>query len=235
MENNKSIRCVVLDDDFQAVRLLAGYVKNTVGLELILKTTDTDEAITSIIKGMADLVFLDIQMPKLTGIEFMEGIKQTQTKVVLTTAYSEYALKGYEHDVIDYLLKPVTFERFMIAVQKAKERLLDKPGVSAICADHIMLKTEYRLQKTNYSDILYIEGLGDYLIFYTEKERIITLERMKRMEDILPAACFIRVHKSYIVNINRINYLEKGKIVIGENRLPVGETYRQTVKAKLHW
>jgi two-component system LytT family response regulator len=235
MAINPLIRCIVVDDDFPAVRLLAGYVKNTPGLELVLKTTDATEALAAITRGAADLVFLDIQMPKLTGIEVMESIRGSQTKVILTTAYPEFALKGYEHDVIDYLLKPVTFERFLTAVRKAKERLSGREHFSGPCTGHLMLKTEYRLQRTDHADILYVEGLGDYLVFYTVKEKIITLERMKHMEEMLPEACFIRVHKSYIVNINRIDYLEKGKIIVGLKHLPVGETYRESVKERLGW
>lgn len=231
MEDKQLIRCIVVDDEHPAIRLLSGYVKKTPGLELVLQTTSAHEALNAIRNGSADLIFLDIQMPEVTGIELMELVKDYQIKVILTTAYQEYALKGYEHDVIDYLLKPVTFERFLTAVSKAKQRIgLFSQGS---CSGHLMLKTEYRVQKTDFSSIAYIQGLGDYLIFNTTKGKIISLERMKNMEKILPHECFIRIHKSFIVNIGKVDYFEKGKLVIGGQYLPVGDTYKESVKLKL--
>lgn len=233
MEDKQLIRCVVVDDEHPAIRLLSGYVKKTPGLELVLQTTSANEALNAIRNGLADLIFLDTQMPVVTGIELMELVKAYPIKVILTTAYQEYALKGYEHDVIDYLLKPVTFERFLTAVSKAKQRIgLFSKGS---CSGHLMLKTEYRVQKTDFSSITYIQGLGDYLIFNTTKGKVISLERMKNMEEILPHECFIRIHKSFIVNIGKVDYFEKGKIVINGEHLPVGNTYKESVKLKFGW
>jgi two-component system LytT family response regulator len=233
MESNLLIRCIVVDDEHPAIRLLSGYVKKTPGLQLMLQTTHAPEALEAIKRGGADLIFLDIQMPALTGIQLIEAIKGSKTKVILTTAYAEYALEGYKHDVVDYLLKPVTFERFLMAVAKAKQRMAQSaPGA---CNGHLLIKTEYRLHKTDYADILYIEGLGDYLIFHTNTGKLITLERMKNMESTLPAECFLRIHKSFIVNVTRIDYLERSKVVIARQHLPVGDTYKDAVKLKLGW
>lgn len=229
MENNKLIKCAVLDDDHPAVRLIATYVKDTPGLELELRTTKVGVALSAVLAGTIDLLFLDIQMPEIRGLEFMQMIKETKTKVILTTAYKEYALHGFENDVIDYLMKPITFERFLVAAKKARERIGNTNGF-ANCEGHLMLKTEYRIQKTELSSILYIEGLGDYLIFFTTSAKIITLERMKNMEEILPSLHFLRIHRSFIINVNHINYLHKGKIIIGQKQLPVGETYKEKVK-----
>jgi two-component system LytT family response regulator len=231
MESNRIIQCIVVDDEHPAVRLLSSYIKETPGLQLALQTTSALEALEAINKGSADLVLLNIQMPQMTDIELMKSVKNHQTKVIFTTAYTEYALEGYQYDVIDYLLKPITFERFLVAIAKTRQRIGSVPAQQ--CSGYLLLKTEYKIHKTDFSDILYIEGLGDYLIFYLSTGKLMTLERMKNMEQILPDECFIRTHKSYIVNINKIDYFEKGKIVVGRQYLPVGDTYKNTVKLKL--
>ncbi|GAA4312315.1 LytTR family DNA-binding domain-containing protein [Mucilaginibacter gynuensis] len=233
MESKQLIRCIIVDDEHPAIRLLSGYVKRTPGLQLVLQTTSAAEALEAIIKGGADLVLLDIQMPEITGIEIMESLKNSQAKVILTTAYAEYALEGYKYDVIDYLLKPVTFERFLVAIAKAKQRISNL--LPQQCSGYLLLRTEYKVQKTDFSTILYIEGLGDYLIFYLTTGKLMTLERMKNIEQALPYECFVRIHKSYIVNISKIDYFEKAKIVIAGQHLPIGDTFKNAVKIKLGW
>lgn len=236
MNNNTSIRCIIVDDEPLAVTLIADYVKKTEGLELVLTTTQVLDALHAVQQGKADLLFLDIQMPELSGIQFMKIIRNS-CKVILTTAYTEYAMEGYEHDVVDYLLKPVTFERFMVAVQKAKERL--QASATAVTEpapekpDHIFIKTEYRVQKINLDDIYYIEALRDYIGIHTSTGKILSLESMRNMEAVLPAAQFIRIHKSYIINKQKIDYLERGKVVIQQQYLPVGDTYREKFMAQL--
>lgn len=233
MESNTLIRCVVIDDEHPAIRLLSGYIKRTPGLELVLQTTSPSEALWAIKKEAADLVLLDVQMPELTGIELMRLLKDNEVKVILTTAYPDYALAGYNYDVVDYLLKPITFERFLVAIAKAKQRIgsrLPKP-----CVGHLMLRTSYQVQKVDFSNILYIEGLGDYLIFYLATGKLMTLERMKNIEQVLPDDCFSRIHKSYIVNLTKISYFEKNKVVIAGQHLPVGDTFKNAVKIKLGW
>lgn len=230
MKSGNVLRCLVLDDEIHAVKLLADYVIRTNGLELVLNTTDPTAAINLIHDGGIDLIFLDIQMPDLTGIEVMNIIRRTQTKVILTTAYPEYALSGFEYDAIDYLLKPITFERFLVAVNKAKERINAKISEAP---DHIFIKVEHRLQKVLFSSILYIEGLGDYIILHTATGKILSLERMKNMEEVLPSANFLRIHKSYIINIGHIDYFEKGRIIISKEYLPIGESYKEKVRQQL--
>jgi len=234
MESKPSIRCIVLDDEFLAVKLLSGYIEQTGGLELVLATTRAIEAITTIKSGLADLIFLDVQMPEVTGIELMNITRNFDTKVILTTAYSQYALEGYEHDIIDYLLKPITFTRFLVAINKAKNRLQTIPSVSPVnTPDYIFVKTEYRFQKVALSDILYLEGLRDYIAFHTTTGKILSLERMKNMDNLLPQSSFLRIHKSYLINIKNIDYIERGRIVINKEHLPIGETYKEIVKIKL--
>ena len=240
MTDQAPIRCIIVDDEPLAVALLADYVSKTPGLQTVLRTTHVLEALQAVQEDRADLLFLDIQMPELTGIQFMKIIRK-KCKVILTTAYSQYALEGYEHDVVDYLLKPVTLDRFIIAIEKAKDRigtpvspLVENPEAPAIRnQDHVFIKTEYRIQRVDLADISYIEALRDYVALHIGTEKILTLESMRHMEEILPEDQFIRIHKSYIVNRNKIDYLERIRVVIGKEYLPIGDTYKEKVRLKL--
>ncbi len=234
MSSQLPIRCIVVDDEPLSVKLIADYVDKTPGLELALKTTHVFEALQKVQEGKADLIFLDIQMPELTGIQFIKIIRNA-CKVILTTAYSEYAVESYEHDVVDYLLKPVTFARFTDAVQKARKRMLEKEtaAVPQKAMDHIFVKTEYRIIKLNLANILFIEAMRDYIAFHTQEGKILSLDSMRNMEELLPANQFIRIHKSYIINKNNIDFIERGKVVIRNQYLPVGETYKENLAAQI--
>lgn len=226
------INCAIIDDEPLAREGLADYVKEVDFLALTGVCENPVELMSLMDREPVDLIFLDIQMPNLTGIEVMNIIRQRQTKVILTTAYPEYALTGFEYDAIDYLMKPITFERFLIAVNKAKKRMnLNAP--EAMEPDHIFIKVEHRLQKILFSSIHYIEGLGDYISFHTSGGRVLSLERMKHIELILPQHLFLRIHKSYIINTSHIDFVERGRIVIDKNYLPIGETYKDVVNKKL--
>jgi two-component system, LytTR family, response regulator len=228
------IRCLVVDDEPLALHILEDYISKMPFLQLVRATTNPIEALQLVQEGKVDLVFLDVQMPELTGIQFLR-IANGKAKVILTTAYSQYALEGYELDVIDYLLKPIAFDRFFKAVQKAQAILQpsSKPETKAehapqsdFLSDFIFVKTEYKIQKVYLNDILFIEGLKDYISIFTPAERIITLQNMKKMEDALPEKHFIRVHKSYIVSLNKIDSIERSRIFIKDKIIPVGDTYR---------
>src|SRR4051812_41800348 len=237
------IRCLVVDDEPLALHILEDYISKMPFLQLIKATTNPIEALTIVQGGNVDLVFLDVQMPELTGIQFLR-IANGKAKVILTTAYPQYALEGYELDVIDYLLKPIAFDRFFKSAQKAqgiihpstRSSLPDQPQAAAAAPqqpqddfshDFIFVKTEHKIQKVYLHDILYIEGLKDYISIFTNQERIITLQNMKKMEDALPEKHFIRVHKSYIVSINKIDSIERSRIFMGDKIIPVGDTYRE--------
>jgi two-component system LytT family response regulator len=230
------IRCLVVDDEPLALNILEDYISKMPFLQLIKATTNPIEALTLVQQGDIDLVFLDVQMPELTGIQFLR-IANGKAKVILTTAYPQYALEGYELDVVDYLLKPIAFDRFFKSAQKAQgiiQPAAAKPVASAEPAqkddfsnDFIFVKTEHKIQKVYLHDILFIEGLKDYISIFTPAERIITLQNMKKMEDALPEKHFIRVHKSYIVSINKIDSIERSRIFIGDKIIPVGDTYRE--------
>jgi DNA-binding LytR/AlgR family response regulator len=217
---------------------LEDYISKIPFLQLVQATTNPIEALTIVQEKGVDLVFLDVQMPELTGIQFLR-IANGKAKVILTTAYPQYALEGYELDVIDYLLKPIAFDRFFKSVQKAQAVLQPaaaKPATETssqqqpqqdFLSDFIFVKTEHKIQKVYLNDILFIEGLKDYISIFTPAERIITLQNMKKMEDALPSKYFIRVHKSYIVSVNKIDSIERSRIFIGDKIIPVGDTYRE--------
>jgi two-component system LytT family response regulator len=229
------IRCLVVDDEPLALHILEDYISKMPFLQLVKVTTNPIEALQLVQEGNIDLVFLDVQMPELTGIQFLR-IANGKAKVILTTAYPQYALEGYELDVIDYLLKPIAFDRFFKSVQKAQgiiqpssktEVKAELAPQSDFLSDFIFVKTEHKIQKVYLNDILFIEGLKDYISIFTPAERIITLQNMKKMEDALPERHFIRVHKSYIVSLNKIDSIERSRIFIGDKVIPVGDTYRE--------
>jgi two-component system, LytTR family, response regulator len=243
----EKIRCLALDDEPLALDILANYIQKIPSLTLVATCTEPLEALSLIQQGKVDLLFLDIQMPTLTGIQFLR-VMNGKCKTILTTAYSEFALEGYEYDVIDYLLKPISFERFLKSINKTTEQLAVNSNQLAVNTlpdvellqssdnqivvtnsqlDFIFVKTEYKIQKVNLSDILYIEGLKDYVSIFTTTERILSLQTMKKMEESLPSNRFVRVHKSYIISLEKIESIERQRITIGKNIIPVGDSFQK--------
>lgn len=226
------IRCLVVDDEPLALDILEDYISKVPFLTLVKTTTSAIEGLSLVQSDAIDLVFLDVQMPELTGIQFLKIING-KCDVILTTAYSQYALDGYELDVVDYLLKPIAFDRFYKAAQKVLQNngsgntIAQEQTPASNSRDFIFVKTEHKIQKIYLDDILYIEGLKDYISIFTKTERIITLQNMKKMEESLPSKSFIRVHKSYIVAIGKIESIERSRIQIGEKIIPIGDTYRE--------
>jgi two-component system LytT family response regulator len=226
------IRCLVVDDEPLALDILEDYISKVPFLSLVKTTTSAIEGLSLVQSDAIDLVFLDVQMPELTGIQFLKIING-KCDVILTTAYSQYALDGYELDVVDYLLKPIAFDRFYKAAQKVLQNSgntnSSAPEVISVQKNHdfIFVKTEHKIQKIYLDDILYIEGLKDYISIFTRSERIITLQNMKKMEESLPSKSFIRVHKSYIIALGKIESIERSRIQIGEKIIPIGDTYRE--------
>ena len=225
------ISCLVIDDEPLAIDILADYIAKIPSLFLVKTFENPLDALTLINQTKIDLVFLDVQMPQLTGIQFLK-IAQAKCKVILTTAYPQYAVDGFNLDVVDYLLKPIAFERFYKAVQKfidSRAALVNTNNAhtqNPTNTDFIFVKTEHKIQKIYTQQINYIEGLKDYISIFTPTERIITLQNMKKMEEILPAQNFMRVHKSYIVAINKIESIEKSRITIADKIIPIGDTFR---------
>jgi two-component system LytT family response regulator len=229
------IRCIVVDDKPLAIDVLKHHISKVSFLTLSFSTVNPLEALNKVIEGEVDLVFLDIQMPELSGLQFMKIVKG-KCLVVLTTAYAEYALEGFENDAVDYLLKPVSFERFYKAVEKAKLILkglaeTTKPSTESPTLEkevkYIFVKTEYKLVRINVEDIIYVEGLQNYVIIYTPTEKITSLQTMKKTEEQLPSDQFIRIHKSFIAAINKINSIERNRVTIGDKTIALGEVYRE--------
>lgn len=234
----KEINCIVVDDEPLAIALLSDYITKTSGLNLIASTSDALEALKLAKNGSIDLIFLDMLMPELTGLQFMK-ILQKKCLVIITTAYSEYALESYDHHVVDYLLKPITFDRFLVAIEKAQERLTpthlvdQMQTLTPLQEQFIFVKTDYRLVKITLDDIYYLEGARDYVIIHTTTEKILTLQSMKSLEGELPANQFMRIHKSYIIAVNKISFIERGRVSINEQLLPVSDSQKDRLLNRL--
>jgi len=230
------IKTLIVDDEPLAQDIIETYVNQLPNLELVAKCSDAIAANQVLQNNEIDLMFLDIQMPQLTGIEFMKSLSNPPL-VVFTTAYSEYAVDGFEMDAVDYLLKPISIDRFMKAVNKVEDRLKDKQAGAGLSTDedHFFVKADKKLVKVKFNDILYIEGLKDYVIIRQEEGRVITLQTMKSLESKLPSQIFKRIHRSYIVNISKINALVGNMVELKEKgetkNIPVGKIYREELLA----
>lgn len=229
------IRCLAVDDESYASDIIAAFINKTPFLELVGTTTNAFEALNLVQEGKVDLVFLDIQMPELTGIQFLK-ICGGKCKVILTTAYPEYALEGFDLDVVDYLLKPISYERFYKAAVKAQQILspiasIKKEVVQSQAPgnDFIFIKgdTKNKFIKVNYDDILYIEGLKNYVSVYTANQRIITYQALRELEVELPKPPFYRIHKSYIISIEKIKMIDGNTVYINDQSIPLGDTYKE--------
>jgi DNA-binding LytR/AlgR family response regulator len=228
------LSCLIVEDEPLARSLLEDYVRKVPYLSLEAACADPLEALDYLRKNTVDLLFLDIQMPEVTGISLLKAL-QKKPLVILTTAYSQYALEGYALDVVDYLLKPITFERFLQAVEKARQRKENVPEVIAPKPDEagqpfVFVKDGTKLVKVLLSEILYIEGLKDYVTIHTRQQKIVSLQRLKAMEEQLPSDQFIRVHHSYIVALRAIDVIHKGEIQIGAAFIPISDSYRKAFK-----
>lgn len=225
------LKCCILDDEPLAIKLLSGYVAKTPVLELTLATTDPFKALATVQSGEVDLILLDIQMPELTGIQFMKII-DNKCGVILTTAYKDYALQGFEFDVIDYLLKPISFEKFHAAIQKATQRLNTQLPPKEY-NHYLFVKSEHRLIKVNFDEIFYFESFRDYITIHTTSDKIMTLQSLRSFEETLPSDKFLRIHKSHLIAIDKISAIENNRILINNTFLPIGEVYRDHVFTKL--
>ncbi|MEN0006582.1 MAG: LytTR family DNA-binding domain-containing protein [Bacteroidota bacterium] len=235
------VNVIIVDDEPLAQDVLETYVEKIPELNLVRKCNNALEANDALKNEDVDLMFLDIQMPQLTGIDFLKTLSRPPL-VIFTTAYPNYAIEGFELNAIDYLLKPISLDRFMKAVNKAMDQLeLQNREVTVASSEgqdsskYIFVKADKKLIKVNYDDIIYIEGLKDYVIIRMDKNRIITLQTMKSLEEKLPAGIFKRIHRSYIVNINRINAIVGNMVEVMEKgqakHLPIGKNYRDELLA----
>jgi DNA-binding LytR/AlgR family response regulator len=229
------INCIIVDDEPLARKGLSEYVSEIDFLELQGQGENAMAANTLLTKGNIDLVFLDIQMPKLTGIEFLKTLRNSPM-IIFTTAYSEYALQGYELDVIDYLIKPISFERFLKACNKAKDYFsLKQANGKALpnTTEYFFIRCKDRFEKIQYYDLLYVEAMENYVIFHTETEKFISYLTLKAVETYLPADKFIKVHKSFIVSIPKIESIDGDDIHLKGKSIPISRTLKEEVMNKL--
>ena len=216
--------CIIIEDEPLALEKTKDFVNKVPFLNLSATFDNALNGLTYLNNNRVDILFLDINMDELSGIELLESSKIT-SQVIITTAYQQYALKGYELRITDYLLKPFTFNRFLQAVNKAQENLGQRMADKQL--DFIFVKTENRLEKIMINNILYIEGMRDYLRIHTSNKKIMTLQSFNELEQLLPAHLVCRVHKSYMVAINKIDSIERSRIKIADQLIPVSETYKE--------
>jgi DNA-binding LytR/AlgR family response regulator len=229
------INCIAIDDEPLALTKLAGFVNKIDDLKMVRTFDNAVEAIGWIKENNTDLIFLDIQMEQLTGIQFLEATGTT-ARIIITSAFDQYALKGFELNVTDYLLKPFSFQRFVQAVNRVMEYYAQKTTRNETSSDndkYIFIKTEYRLERVDLDDILYIEGMKDYLRVICTDKKIMTLQSFSKLEESLPAKKFCRVHKSFIVALDKIKSVERGVIIVADKRIPVSNTYKDNFYSRI--
>ena len=239
------LTCAILDDEPLALDLLADYCAQVPFLELKGQFHDALAGLAFLQDYPVDLVFLDINMPRLTGLQLVQLLPVPAPRIIFTTAFDQYAVQSYTLNAADYLLKPIAFDRFLQAVGKVRPTgVAGAPPLPAPVApaapvavpappttapaDAMFVKNEHRLQRVAFEDILYIEGMKEYLMLHTITGNILTLQSFRRVEEVLPAERFARIHKSFLVALSRIEHVERGKVQVAGRLLPVGDTYRES-------
>ena len=227
-----TLNCIIIDDEPLAAELLASYARKTLFLNLIGVFNSAVEGIKVIRENRVDLIFLDMQMPELSGLEFAK-ILPKETKIIFTTAFSQYAVDGYKANAVDYLMKPVSYDDFLAGANRALEWFRSvRQSENASDDRFIFVKSEYKLVKIMFDDILYIEGLKDYVKIYLTDGRdpVMSLMNMKKIEESLPKPEFMRIHRSYIVHMRKIEGIDRFRVVIGNAILPISDSYKTTIQ-----
>ena len=227
------LNCIAVDDEPLALNIIKKYVHEIPGLNFLGSCGDALEGMAFIKKEKVDLIFLDINMPKLSGISFLKSTKNPPM-VIFTTAYPEYAIEGFELEAIDYLLKPFSFERFLKAVNKAVDRFQLMESAKEFPKDHIYVKSDKRLYRVLFDEILYLEAYGDYVKVYTTDKMFLTKRKLSTIVKEFPAAHFLQVHRSYVISLKHIKYLEGNHVNIGENKIPVSAGHRESLLLALN-
>ncbi len=235
------IRCIIVDDEPLAGQLLSAYTARSADLELLGTFSNPIEALHFLGTHEVDLLFLDIQMPELTGIQLMK-IANGKYQIILTTAYEQYALESYEFSVTDYLLKPISLDRFLLAVKKAKDRRSatqpltnnapeSQTGIASTSAppvrDYLFVKSGHKTVRIDYADIIRLESMNNYVTLHTPTEKIMTLENMSALIDSLPAERFVRIHRSHAIALDKIDFIERNRVVVQGEYLPISDGYRE--------
>lgn len=234
---NKILSCIIVDDEPPAVRILQKYTEQLPDLECVATTNKAIEALQLVDKHKPDILFLDIQMPELTGIQLSTLLKG-KVNIIFTTAYTQFALEGYELNVIDYLLKPISFDRFIQAVEKARHQIQssEKKDNSSEGDDFFFVKTDgkNRFKKIRLSEIFYLESIKNYVILHTETEQTTTYNTLKYFEENLPESQFVKIHKSFLVSLDKIEKTDTNSVWVLNNELPLGDTYRNAFFEKIN-
>jgi len=216
------MKCIIVDDEPLAREILSEYAAELPYLELVGSYSSAIQAMEVIKQQAVDLIFLDVNMPRLSGIDFIKALDR-RPAVILTTAYPDYALQGYELDVVDYLLKPFSFDRFLKAVHKADIRV---DSLGELHGGRLLVRADKRTWLVDHADIMYVESMGDYVKIYTKNRKHVVNESMKSIEDSLPGNQFIRIHKSWIVARSAIDFIEGNHLMCGDQPVPIGKTYK---------
>ena len=229
----KKYNVLIVDDEFLARKLLSEYVSKVEFLNLVDTCPDATNAMQVLNKENIDILFLDIQMPDISGMEMLK-LLNNRPSVVLTTAYSEYAVDAFALGVVDYLLKPFDYARFMQAINKiVNKNVIESQNETNSLNDYLLVKADYKLYKVNYDDLLYIEGQHEYVTFHTTTKRITALYSLRNLEDTLPKDKFVRTHKSFIVSIKNIEDIDKLNVTVAGNKIPIGASYRDALIERL--
>lgn len=230
-------RCIIIDDEPIAIRVIRNHLSVFTDFEIVAECNNALEAMPVLQKENIDLMFCDIQMPQITGVDFIRSLTHPP-KVIFTTAYRDYAIDAFELNVVDYLLKPISFERFtkainhFLAIDAPQNSLFDQ-GTNQNSREFIFLKADKKHYKVNLADILYFESLGDYVIAFTTDQKIVTKERIGHLPEMLPTNRFLQIHRGYIVSIDKIESIGAGFVEIGKKKLPVGRNYKPDVQKLL--
>jgi len=230
-----AITCIIVDDEPLAIEIVESYVEKIEQLKLVGTYRNAINAFEALQKQPVDLIFLDIQMPKLSGLEFLKTLRNPP-KVIITTAYRDYALDGFELEVVDYLLKPIPFERFLKSVGKVMQQPAPLPAVirtETVIDDYVYFRVDKKMVKTKMADVLFIESVKDYVKVRTEDKEIVTQQKISYLEESLPRAHFLRIHRSFIINIDKIDAYSATDVEIGKHRVPIGRNYKNDVMKAL--
>lgn len=230
-----TLRCTIIDDEPLAVELLASYVRKTAFLSLAGTFSSAVEAVKDIRENKCDILFLDIQMPEIGGVEFARIVPK-ETKIIFTTAFSQYAVEGYKVSAVDYLLKPISYDDFLASVTKVYDMLNDRHKQQISFGERFFfIRSEYKLVQVRLDDILYVEGLKDYVRIYLDngQKPVMSLMNMKKMDEYLPYPEFMRVHRSYIVHLPKVKVIDRSRIVFGGTYIPISESYKDKLMENL--
>lgn len=228
----RALNCLVIDDEPLARNVLREYIEDTPFLQLVAEAADPIEGNSLLAAHDIDLIFLDVQMPKMTGVDFLAHLNPI-LPVIITTAHPQYAIRGYDLDVIDYLLKPIRFERFLKATNKARDFLLRQKGRGGPY-DFFFVKCNQKIEKILFDDVLFIQGMANYVIIHTAQKRYVTYLTFKGIQAMLPRDLFIRTHKSYVVSLAAVQNIENDEMRIADQRVPIGKTFKPGVMKQIN-